>query len=55
VPRNLFDSAEGPVRSLQGVSVNFVPRNLFDFAEEPVLWCAISTVCECRFCATKSV
>jgi hypothetical protein len=37
------------------VSVDFVPRNLFEFAEGPVLRCAISTVCECRFRAAKSV
>jgi N6-adenosine-specific RNA methylase IME4 len=43
------------VRSLQGVSFDFVPWNLFGFAEGPALRCAISTVCECRFRATKSV
>jgi hypothetical protein len=32
-----------------------VPPNLFDFAEGPALRCAISTVCEYRFRATKSV
>ena len=42
------------VQSLQKVSVDCVPRNLFDFAEGPALPCAISTVGECRFPATKS-
>jgi len=34
---------------------DFVSPNLFDFSEQHLLWCLISTGCECWFCATKSV
>ena len=41
--------------SLQKVSVDFVPWNWFSFAKWPLLWCLISTVCECWLCAMKLV
>ena len=46
---NLLSTICFGVWPVQEVSIDFVPPNLFDFAEWHLLWCLVSTVCECWF------
>ena len=57
VPRNLFDFADGPasVCDLYSMWVSISCREICLIFLMDLLRCAISTVCECRFRAAKSV